>query len=292
MLFVKLASLLPFWWLYFWFKLSAYFGFYVNKYRRRVVHENVKNSFPEMSAEERLKIERNFYFHFTEVLAEFTKSYSFKKSDWEERCKLMNPELLKNHLDKGEPVLLMSGHTANWEWPAHSISTQIGYPMEFLYKEIKKESFQGIMHKLRTRHGGLPIPKDSALREIIKRKKEPRVIGVIADQIPSIGAEKEWVNFLNQETAFYVGAERIATTLNYPVYFCDTVRVAKGKYEVTFKPIATPPYTNKNGIIHQYAALLEESIRRNPTDYLWSHKRWKYSKEQAQAVQSTKLLVS
>lgn len=281
MIFVKLASLLPINWLYFWFRLTAYFGFYISKYRREVVHENIKNSFPHLRQEERLELEQRFYFHFMEVFAEFTKSYSFKKGDWEKRCRLVNPELLRAHLDNGEPVLLMSGHTANWEWPAHSISSQIGYPMEFLTKEIKKESYQRIMHELRTRHGGLPISKDLALREIIKRKEIPRIIGIIADQIPSIGTEKEWIEFLSQETAFYVGAERIATSVGYPVYFCDTVRISKGKYEVTFKPIAKPPYQEEPRIIQKYALLLEESIRKNPSDYLWSHKRWKYSKEEA-----------
>lgn len=279
MIFVKLASLLPIGWLYFWFRLAAYFGFYITKYRRDVVHRNIEKSFPDLGPQERLILEKRFYLHFMEVFAEFTKSYSFKRKDWEERCKLVNPQLLKNHLYKGEPVLLMSGHTANWEWPAHSISSQIGYPMEFLFKEIKKKTFEGIMHKLRTRHGGLPIPKDTAAREIIKRKDQPRVIGIIADQIPSLGADKVWVNFLNQETAFYVGAEKIATSVGYPVYFCDTVRVAKGKYAVTFKPIAQPPYSSKPEIIQKYASLLEESIRKNPSDYLWTHKRWKYTRE-------------
>jgi len=283
MFLIKIASSLPIGWLYIWFRLTAYFGFYISKYRRTVVHKNIKNSFPDLSLEERFALEKRFYFHFMEVFAELIKSYSFKRSDWEERCKLVNPELLRAHLDKGEPVLLMSGHTANWEWPAHSISRQIGYPMEFLFKEIKKNTYQGIMHELRTRHGGHPIPKETALREILKRKDQPRVIGILADQSPSIGTEKTWLNFLNQETAFYVGVEKIAISVGYPVYFSDTVRVAKGKYEVTFKPIAQPPYEQDTRIIQKYASLLEESIKENPSDYLWSHKRWKYTKEQAQA---------
>lgn len=284
MFFVKLASYLPFAWIYFWFRLMAHFLFHVMKYRRDVVYENIKNSFPEFSDKERLLIEKGFYLHFMEVFAELTKTYSFNKEDWRERCKLINPELLTAHLDNGEPVLLMSGHTANWEWQAHSYSSQLRYPVEFLYKPISNDRYERIMHQLRTRHGGIPIPKDKALREIIKRKKIPRIIGIVADQIPSIGTDKTWINFLNQDTAFYVGAERIATAVNYPVYFCDVVRVAKGKYEVTFKPIAKPPYSESPHIIKKYAELLEEAIQKNPSHYLWSHKRWKYSREYEKRV--------
>lgn len=284
MIFVKLASYLPFWWVYFWFRMTAYFSFYVLKYRRAVVHHNIKNSFPELSDSERLKIEKRFYLQFMEVFAEMTKSYSFKKKDWEERCKITNPEILTAHLDKKEPVLLISGHVTNWEWPAHSISSQMDYPMEFLYKPLKSKKYESIVHQLRTRHGGVPITKDNALREIVRRKKVPRIIGIVGDQVPSIGTEKIWVEFLNQESAFYSSPERIATAVNYPVYFCDVVRVSKGHYEVTFKPIAAPPYSDDPGIVTKYAEMLEESIRKSPSDYLWSHKRWKYTKEDEKRI--------
>lgn len=284
MFFVKIASYLPFWWVYFWFRMTAYFGFYVLKYRRGVVHHNIKKSFPELSYKERLNIEKRFYFQFMEVFAEMTKSYSFKKKDWEERCKIINPEVLNAHLNRKQPVLLISGHVTNWEWPAHSISSQMDYPMEFLYKPLKSKKYETIVHLLRTRHGGIPIAKDHAMREIVKRKKIPRIIGVVGDQVPSIGAEKVWVNFLNQESAFYKSPERIAVAVDYPVYFCDVVRVSKGHYEVTFKPIALPPYSENTEIVSKYAALLQESIRKSPSDYLWSHKRWKYTKEDEKRV--------
>lgn len=280
MFLIKLAAHLPFWWLYFCFKMTAYFGFYVLKYRRTVVHENIKVTFPDLTDRERLKLERKFYLQFMEVFAEMTKSYSFKKNDWQSRCKLLNPEVLKFHLDNGQAVVLMSGHTANWEWPAHSISQQIDYPMEFLYKPLKNNRFEDIMRHLRTRHGGIPIQKDEATQEILKRKDRPRIIGIIGDQMPSWVPEKIWTNFLNRDTAFYVGAERISTSLNYPVYFCDTVRIRRGYYEITFKEIAKPPYSKKSDIIIKFVQLLESAIRRNPSDYLWSHKRWKYTRDQ------------
>lgn len=283
---IKLASYLPERFIYFWFRALGGFAFYILKYRREVVRSNLKSAFPDFPEEKIRSLEKSFYFHFTEVFAEFIIAYRFTKSDWEKRCKLINPELLRDELDKGQPVVLLSGHMANWEWPAHSISRLMGYPMEFLYKPIKNQKYEEIMHNLRTRHGGRAIPKDTASREIIKRKDEPRVIGFIADQIPSIGTEKRWVDFLNKETAFYVGAERIAMAIQYPAFFCDTKRIGRGRYEVTFHPVAQPPYSDQPEIIETYAGLLEKAIQNSPGDYLWSHKRWKYTREEAEAVTS------
>jgi len=125
------------------------------------------------------------------------------------------------------------------------------------------------------------------MRQIIKRRKQSRLIGIIGDQLPTIGAEKLWFDFLNRETAFYVGAERIAAMTQYAVFYIDTRRTGLGRYEVTFKKIASPPYEKgQTGIIEKYKELLEETILQSPSDYLWSHRRWKYTKEQSDA-QST-----
>ena len=105
---------------------------------------------------------------------------------------------------------------------AFSIGQQMGYPIEFLYKPVKKPKFDQMMIELRTRHGGLALPKDSALRQIIKRRNEPRIIGILADQLPSIGADKYWIDFLNQSTAFYTGPQKIAQLMKYPVFYADT----------------------------------------------------------------------
>lgn len=254
-------------------------------YRRSVVRENLSKTFPKHTKKELFKIEKGFYIQFTQVFIESIKAYRFKKRDWEKRVPLVNAQAMLECLDQGQPVILLSGHTANWEWPAFSIGQQMGYPMEFLYKPVKNPKFDQLMINLRTRHGGRALPKDSALRQIIKRKNESRIIGILADQLPSIGADKYWVDFLNQSTAFYTGPQKIAQIVNYPVFYSATRRTSEGHYEVEFKPVMSPPY-QKGGqeIVQKFAELLEETIRQNPSDYLWSHKRWKYDQKKEQEV--------
>jgi KDO2-lipid IV(A) lauroyltransferase len=271
--------------MYFFCELLAFMVFYVFRYRRSVVDANIKSAFPEKTEKERKQISIAFYRQFLQVFAEFLKSYRFTKADWEKRAIVKNPEAVLNFLDKGVPVVLMSGHTANWEWPAHSLRQQLGYPMEFLYKPVRNKSFDQLMLTLRTRHGGLAVPKDNAVREIIKRRKQPRLIGMIADQLPSISTEKHWYPFLNKDTAFYKGAERIATMANYAVFYVDTERIKPGYYEITLREVATPPYQKgEEGIIANFVSKLQTSIDRAPSAYLWSHKRWKYSREKEEAL--------
>ena len=280
---IRIVSLFPARWIYFWFRLAAHFAYYISRYRGEVIRTNISNSFPEYSREQVEATAKAFYYQFMEVFAESIIAYRFSKADWEKHFHITNPHELKSLLDAGQPIILLSGHTCNWEWPAHAIVSQLKVPMEFLYKPIQNERYERIMFQLRTRHGGQPIPKDSAISAILKRKNEARVIGIIGDQIPSKSTEKKWVNFLNQESAFYVGAEKIARAVGYPVFFAETHRVKRGYYSLTFRMIAKPPYGDDPKIIETYTRMLEASIRRHPADYLWSHRRWKYSREQAKA---------
>lgn len=277
MILVRLISILPFWLLYALGKGISFLLYHVSRYRRGVVHKNLSKAFPGVALSQLRSYEKAFYIQFVQVFIESVKAYRFKKKDWEERVPLKNPELLMDYLDKGQPIILLSGHTANWEWPAFSIGQQLNYPMEFLYKPVKNEKADRLMLNLRTLHGGRAIPKDTALRQIIKRKTEPRIVGILADQLPSIGADKYWINFLNQPTAFYTGPQKIARIVNYPVFYSETRRTSTGRYEVIFHRVMEPPYEKEGRyIVESFAQLLEQTIRKYPSDYLWSHKRWKY----------------
>jgi Kdo2-lipid IVA lauroyltransferase/acyltransferase len=285
MFLVKALSFIPLSVFHAFGRFVAFLLYHVFRYRRDVVRQNMTSAFPNMPLQELKKEERKFYVNFIDLFLELMKAYQFKKEDWVKRVPLIGADLMLEYLNKGEAVILLSGHSANWEWTSFSMSHQMGYPVEFIYKPLKNASFDKIMLNLRTRHGGVPVTKDSALRHIIKHKNEPRIIGMVADQLPSIGADKYWINFLNQETAFYTGAQKIAQMVNHPVFYLEATRKARGFYQIEFKQVMIPPY-QKGGqaIVQKFADLLSDTISRNPSDYLWSHKRWKYDKKQEQQV--------
>jgi Kdo2-lipid IVA lauroyltransferase/acyltransferase len=285
MFLVKLFSKFPSWFVYGLAEVTAFFIYYILKYRRGVVRENLVNSFPKKDLKQIKQIEKRYYQNLLRVFLESFYSYGFDKDEWKKRINFENPDLLTNVLDKGTPIILLSGHLNNWEWAGSSISALIDYPFEFIYKKVKNEKFGELMLNLRRKHGGTSIPKDTAIRHILKRKNVPRIIGMVADQLPSIGTEKYWTKFLNQETPFYVGAERIATMVGYSVFYMESERVKNGKYNIRFKEIASPPYIKgQTGIIDSYVKNLESNIEKHPSQYLWSHKRWKYTKAEAEAA--------
>ena len=285
MFFIKVITWLPLWLFYFLADVIYFFICYVSRYRASVIDENLSQCFPEKTPKELKQIRKRFYKNFSQVLVENIKAYRFSKKEWERHMILHNEQAVLKYLDEGTPVVLMSGHTGNWEWPAFGIGTQLGYPIEFMYKPIENRYFDRLILKVRSKHGGTPVPKDDAVKHILKRRKKPRTIGMISDQLPSMGTEKYWSLFLNRETAFYMGAERIAKLVGYAVFYAENIRVKKGEYHLTFHEIASPPYQKEeNKIIEAFARHLENTIRKHPESWLWSHRRWKYTKEEAEAV--------
>ena len=286
MLWVRFLSRLPLGLLYFLSKVLALFAYYVVRYRREVVRKNLTTAFPEKSKKELLRTEKRFYRHFLQLFAEFIKAWRFSKRDWQERTVLKNPEVLTACLEKGISVVLLQGHTANWEWPFFSIGRQINYPFEFMYQPLSSKRMDQIMLALRTKHGGTAVASNAVMRELIKRRKRTRIIGMAADQLPHIDVKKHWFPFLNKETAFHVGGERIAISVGYAAVYLRTERLGKGRYELSFEEISVPPYQKvpgtplENGfeITRKFVEKLEQNIRTNPPDYLWSHRRWKYSR--------------
>ena len=109
---------------------------------------------------------------------------------------------------------------------------------------------------------------------------EPRAYALIADQTPRKKDPKHWTRFLRQDTAFFVGADKIAKFLESPVYFVSMRRVRRGHYAVRLNVLAEPPYENFDDalIVERYARCLEAAIVENPADWLWLQKKWKYAK--------------
>lgn len=277
----RIIAALPRWLVYLiadflWFWVFKVFG-----YRRRVIQGNIRLCFPHFTKAEVKKVSNEFGRQFLHVLGEAIFAYRFKAEDWKERIVIEDARKLKEYLKNNQTVLLAYGHMTNWEWPLVSIGSLLNIPAEFLYKPMENDSVDKTLLEFREKHGSKGLPKDSAIRHILRNKEKPRLIGMVADQLPTLGADKYWLNFLGRDTAFYTGLEKIAVATQSPVFFLEVLRTGRGKYHYQFTEIAKPPYDkNHSGIIEKYASCLEENIRKQPSGYLWSHKRWKYTKEQ------------
>lgn len=273
-----LFSALPFSVLYLFSDFNYFWMYRVGRYRRKVVRRNLKNSFPEKSDAERLRIERKFFRYLSDYMLEDLKLLHMSEEDLYRRMTYKNTEQYLELTEKYGGIIVMIPHYANYEWliGMGAVMKPEDVPAQ-VYKPLRDKYLDELFKKIRSRFGGYNIPKHSTAREIIKLKRAGKkmVVGLITDQWPS-GDEKHWTVFLGQETAFLNGAERIAKMMSFPVFYCELTKSRRGYCEAEFKLMTeTPKETAEGEITEMFANRLEQTIQREPAYWLWSHKRWK-----------------
>ena len=277
MLFFRLLSRLPFGVLYSISDFLRFVLFYVVQYRRKVVFENLSRSFPEKSSADIQYIAKGFYRNLADLFVEIVKLPALSPREIQERVQFRNMEPVKAHLLAGQTIIGMTSHQGNWEWIPGSLVLN-GIPIDSIYKPLSNPFFEKLMFQVRSSFGAVPTPMHTLPRQMVARKHVPRMIGLMSDQVPDIPEQAYWTDFLHRDTPFYPGAERLARSRKLPVFYMDPVRLRRGYYEVTFRLVAEPPYDDlpPGSIMERYRDLVEITIREHPSDWLWSHKRWKH----------------
>lgn len=278
-----LLALLPFRVLYILSDGLYLLMFYVVRYRRKVVRRNLRNSFPEKTETELRNIEHQFYHYICDYLLEEVKMLRISFEELCRRMKYENKELFLTMLEKYNGIILLIPHYANFEWiiGMGSIMQSGDIPVQ-VYKPLRNKYIDEMFKYIRARFGGYNVPKHSTAREIIKLHREGKkmVVGLITDQSPNPSEAHYWTNFLNQDTVFMDGAERIGKLMNFPVFYCELERTARGYCKVNFDLLVENPKQTADGEITElFARRLEQTICRNPAYWFWSHKRWKIKRE-------------
>lgn len=255
--------------------------FYVVGYRKKVVYTNLTNSFPDKSVLEIQQIARQFYRNLADIIFETLKLGHIPVAELQKRVRYQNWELLQHYINQGTSVIALSSHAGNWEWELAASTHIFTAPMDGVYKPLSSPFFEGYMRFIRSRLGAHPLRMKEVLRHLVQHRQEPRILCLLSDQIPPRGEIQYWTSFLNQETAFYVGADKLAAAFNYPVVFVGAEKIKRGYYQFTFKLLAEPgSVTNPDEyqVIEAYARELELWVQRQPAAYLWSHRRWKHQR--------------
>ena len=277
---LKLTAFLPLPVLYFLSDCLYPIVFYIIRYRKKVVFHNLRNAFPEKSENEIRNLAKRFYRNFCDILIETIKMFHFTEQELARHIKYANPEILDDFYNKGKSVIVVAAHYGNWEWLA-GLRTHSPFHIIAVYKPLNSRIFDKIMKQLRTRFGVEVVPMANILKSLLQQaeKNNLTLSCYISDQSPVKKEIQYWRTFLNQHTPVYLGLEKIARKTNQAVVFLCPEKIRRGYYRVHITPITeTPSSMTLYEITEQHVKILEEAIRKEPSLWLWSHRRWKHSK--------------
>ena len=282
-------SLLPLWLHYLFSDVMFVVVAYVMHYRRGVISRNMKTSYPDKSDKEIKKMMMQFYRHFCDVLVETVKYTSITDKNIMRRVKFTGAETVAEIVNSGQSVALLLGHYGNWEWMT-SVERWIiplitNNPAKGqIYHPLENEVMNRVVMKARNRMGSENVSKKETLRWILNSKREgrPSILGYIADQVPKWENIHHWLTFLNhKDTPVFTGVERIVRSQNQAAIYMDVKRVGRGRYECDLQVITRAPSSmGEFELTDNYFHRFEQTINRAPQYWLWSHNRWKRTREE------------
>ena len=255
-------SLLPLWVHYLFSDILFVIVAYVLRYRHRVISKNLSIAYPDKSDKELKKLRMQFYRHFCDVLVETVKYTSITDKNIMRHMTFKNSEQVAEILNSGQSVALLLGHYGNWEWvsslvlwvrPLVTNNTAMGQ----IYHPLENQVINRVVLKTRDRMKSDSVAKNGTLRWIIE-------------------------NFLNhKDTPVFTGIERIVHSQNQAAVYIDVKRVGRGRYECEFQVITRDPSTmGEFELTDIYFQRMEQTINRAPQYWLWSHNRWKRTREE------------
>lgn len=274
-----LLSRLPWWLLYLIGDGIYVLIYYVFKYRKTVVLNNLLIAFPEKTAEERKQIAKKFYHNFVDTFIETIKLFSVSEKELRKRVSC-NVEVLNDLYDSGQNVQIVTGHYFNWEVANLGVALNSRFPFVVVYMPLANKVFDKLIHRLRTRFGTLLVPATEFRNNFQQYARNRYALILVADQNPGNPGKAYWTHFFTKPAPFVRGPEKGAKINNTAVVYAHFYKVKRGYYRIDFELVTTTPKNYADGeLTRLLVKKVEDSVRKIPENYLWSHRRWKHSEQ-------------
>ncbi|WP_179473545.1 lysophospholipid acyltransferase family protein [Chryseobacterium sp. H1D6B] len=273
-----LISKLPLKILYIFSDIIFFLNYYIVGYRKNVITQNIKKSFPEKSDEEIAEIRKKFYLNFSDYLAETIKSFTLSKNETRVRMQHINQHLFQDAKDEGKNIILLAGHVFNWEWMNTLATIVPQHNCHPVYRKVNSEFWENQMKKIRSKFGNVALEANEVVLNIFRNKNDGDSIYLfVADQTPHVAHVNYGLEFLNQRTPAFIGYDKLATRMDLIFIYCEMKKVKRGFYQINYHRIEPDGEKFvKNEVVKKFHQHLENTIHKRPDNYLWSHRKWKY----------------
>ncbi len=275
---IILFSKLPLRFLYIISDFIFFLLYYVAEYRKKVVFENLRNSFPDKTDSEIKAIRKKFFINFSDYIMETLKTFSISSNELKVRVQHINREVFDEANASQKNVILLAGHVFNWEW-YNALATIVPQGNCFpVYRKVNNSFWEEKVKGIRNSFGNKALEAKEVIRHIFRNPNDGNSIYMfVADQTPHVSEVTFGLHFLNQKTPAFIGYDKLSTRMDLAFIYCEMKKVKRGFYQVNYYRIYPDGEKFEEfEVVKKFHKMLENSIHKNPDNYLWSHRRWKY----------------
>jgi KDO2-lipid IV(A) lauroyltransferase len=242
--------------------------------RKRVVVSQLKNVFPEKSADEIRKLTKTIY---TELSISVAEIFIFDDRYFDGKVELVGIENVNTALEYGRGVLLVSAHFSNWELGAKYTAREFGQVVG-VAKSQHNKLFNDYINQQRASSGLTIVEMKNAVKHIVSAVKKNQIVALLVDQYA--GKHGVEMDFLGLKTKSYTSVAQLAIKLGSPVIVCFDFR-KDGKHQIIYsEPCFFNDLTNSiENVIKVTAEInsdIEQKIRDFPHLWFWVHKKFRF----------------
>ena len=240
---------------------------------------NLELAFPEWKTAEREQTLRRLYRNLGWLLAEFCQMPKYTR---ENSTAFLRYDGLERYLaarDKGNGVLIVTGHLGAWELSSfyHSL---MGHPMSMVIRRLDNARVDALVNRIRCLHGNRVLHKDDFARGLLGAMRQGETVGILMDtnMTPPRGV---FVPFFGHLACTASGLARVAARTGaavLPGFMLWEER--ERKYVLRFGPEIPLASTGDDDLdaienTARFTAVIESYVRQYPSQWLWVHRRWK-----------------
>lgn len=254
------------------------------RYRRRLIIRQLTDSFPEKTEKEIRTLCRKYYSTLAEMVVNTISMAGISDAEREARATVHGKGCVCG-CDMGKDIVVLTSHLGFWEYyTAPAMRMRRTHDLYVAYHPVQNRAVDDFFIRIRSMKQCTPIPSSQVLRSFIefdRTQGRNLILGLVSDQNAKPYSDTpHWFRFLNHDTIFFNGGERIALKYRLPVFYEELERVRRGYYRCSYRMIYDGVESvEENEITERYVRCLEESIRRNPEMWMWSHNRWKFTRD-------------
>lgn len=246
---------------------------------KRTAEFNLRLAFPEWNDARRDEVIRGMVRNLAWMAAEFARFPRYTPRNITDVVILAGQENFLGGQRRGKGVLYLTGHIGAWELSsfAHAL---YGFPLRYMARPLDNARVDALVNRYRCLSGNRPIFKNESARAMLKILKESGTVGILADQ-NTMPEEGVFVDFFGKTACTTTGIARVALHTDAAVvpgyaYWDDSV----GKYRLRFEPaveLVRTGDTERDVFVNtqKFAKVIEDIIRKHPTQWVWVHARWK-----------------
>ena len=242
---------------------------------KKIIIKNLSIAFPNFNENEKKQILKGMWINYGRIFAEYMFIKNFRQGSIGERnINIENQYILENVKKDTKPVIFISGHFNNFELMAMQIE-KLGIDLAAVYRPLNNKFLNPLMESIRKKYiCKKQIKKGiSGTKELLLNFKKGTSIALMIDQRVSEGIR---VDLFNEKALTTTIPAQFIKKFGAKIIPVHIERINVEKFNITFQdPIKFSKDSNIESITYKLNNILEEMIKKNPSQWIWSHNRWK-----------------